>query len=65
MTGVAGGIIPDFSRKMAGTSGRILKKCRMPDPADELEGRICRVFSFPGLPPELLGESPDLTSLRG
>jgi hypothetical protein len=59
MPGVAGGIIPVFSRKPAGTSGRILEKCRMPGPADELKRRIRRVFSFPGLPPEFLGASPE------
>jgi hypothetical protein len=57
MPGVAGGIIPVFSRKPAGTSSRILEKYRMPDPADELKRRICRVFSFPGLPPEILGSA--------
>jgi hypothetical protein len=56
--GVIGGIISVFSRKPAGTSGRILEKYRKPDPADELKRKICRVFSFPGLPPELWESRP-------
>ena len=58
--GAAGGGIPIFSRKPAGTSGKIGKKHRKPDPADELKRKIRRVFSFPDLPPEFLGALSEL-----
>ncbi len=64
--GAASGTILAFYRKPDGTSGRILEKYRMTDPANELKRRIRRVFSFPGLPAEFLGESPNsIPPLRG
>ena len=60
ITEVTGGGFTVFSRKPAGTSGKIGEKYRKPDPADELKRKIRRVFSFSGLPPEFLGASPEL-----
>ena len=56
----AGGGITVLSRKPAGTSGKIGEKYRKPGPADELKRKICRVFSFPDLPPEFLGALSEL-----
>jgi hypothetical protein len=57
ISGVTGGGITVSSRKPGGTDGRIREKRRKPDPAGELKRKICRVFSFSGLPPEFLGAS--------